>query len=73
MNEIQVKINILIKWIAIYIDYYIYIYINKINEIRYYATKSKFIKIYDTKIDILNMLKNVLNIENLISILQSYQ
>lgn len=26
MNEIQVKINILIKWIAIYIDYYIYIY-----------------------------------------------
>lgn len=24
MNEIQVKINILIKWIAIYIDYYIY-------------------------------------------------
>lgn len=28
-----------------------------------YARKSKFIKIYDTKIDILNMLKNLLNVE----------
>lgn len=28
-----------------------------------YARKSKFVKIYDTKIDILNMLKKLLNVE----------